>query len=261
MSESDEENGPRRLVGPIAGDLAAAIGAVASAVESGRHARWKTENLTATPGYAGLQHEGGLMVVGRAANGGFSDCWLPLEGSDPVHARQIAEGVTAEPSSCPMNWLGTQYNPNNSGFWRSIRAVLSMLEGDNFTEENWPSRIAWSNLYKIAPAAEGNPPDPLCWAQLDYCNRMLKSEIDTFRPRRLVFVTDRDWLTWFEEYVADPWLKVEHSGGKYVTGSGQLAVGNSAIPFIVTRRPDSRERGSSESQWADEVATALLVMN
>jgi hypothetical protein len=53
--------------------------------------------------------------------------------------------------------------------------------------------LIWSNLYKVAPVKKGNPSTRLIRAQRDLCIRLLKEEVTTYAPRRILFLTGYSW--------------------------------------------------------------------
>lgn len=77
-----------------------------------------------------------------------------------------------------------KYNTNKSSFWKLIRRTTKLI-----TNQDSLSSIAWSNLYKIAPYAGGNPNAKLRRMQFDVCCQILKKEIDVFEPTHVVFLT------------------------------------------------------------------------
>lgn len=158
-----------------------------------------------------------------------------------------------------MAWVANpgkaeEYNPNLSRFWSGARATLKAIEGKWFDEVNWSSRIAWTNLYRIAPAAGGNPNNRLCLAQLSECVDLLCLEVDRFSPERILFNTGLDWFGWFEAPLG---IQLRPANGEHVHGIGELDGGNRAIPVLVSGRSDSRKSGFRLEDWAAQVSSVI----
>ena len=151
----------------------------------------------------GTLYRGELMVVGRAVNG-----WdTPIEAAElanPDLAREytakVWENVSGQ-GGCPMKWVSemwentTDYNIRKSAFWRVIRNCVSRLAIADVDEDtSWPSHLVYSNLYKVSPKKGGNPKGHLCRAQESACISLLHAEIALFKPRRLLFLTGREWV-------------------------------------------------------------------
>jgi len=128
--------------------------------------------LTAFWGRKGMHANGDLMVVGRAVNGWDDLMWNKNELRTPeeIHPRVVTARQSAESTDkCPMQWVNDcwrcnkigSYNTARSPFWRVIRRVALEL-GVAKSEEQWPSYIQWTNLYKISPKVTGNPSNGLC---------------------------------------------------------------------------------------------------
>jgi len=54
---------------------------------------------------------------------------------------------------------------------------------------HWSSHLAWTNLYKVSPAAGGNPGAALQLAQRQSAIELLKLEVEQFAPRRVLAMT------------------------------------------------------------------------
>ena len=161
----------------------------------GREAvRLPEKEITGFMAMVGGLYDHDLMVVGRAVNGWDSGV-LPevLASYDAAerYSRNILDSVNrGEP--CPMRWVtdswgNTQgYNTKRSAFWRTIRRVVAQLEIADVDQDSWSSHLVWSNLYKVAPAAGGNPGVTLCQIQLAGCIELFGLELTTY-PR--LFIT------------------------------------------------------------------------
>jgi hypothetical protein len=133
------------------------------------------------------------------------------------------------------------------------RAVLLSLELPDVNDSNWSSYLLWSNLYKVSPAVGGNPADSLIELQQDACRRLLRTEINLYRPRRVVFATGMHWA---KEFLNEtPFRPATEERFRYYTRQiGELVVADRAIgKYVVAEHPMAKK----ESVWSREVITAL----
>ena len=79
------------------------------------------------------------------------------------------------------------------------RATVDQLGIADVSTKSWPSTLCWSNLYKVAPFAGGNPSTSLAKAQLEKCIQILRIEVSDWKPRRLLFLTGYSWARPFLE--------------------------------------------------------------
>lgn len=164
-------------------------------------------DYTVAAARVGRDYSRGLMVVGRAVNGWESHLttedialpggvWKKAQADIPVN-------------DCPMQWVadkwGNQkkgdYSTARSAFWRVSKAMLEALALTDAQTANWPSSLAWSNLFKLAPASTGNPPWPVCELQQQACLAILREEIITFRPRYILMMTGLNWAKPFLDFL------------------------------------------------------------
>ncbi len=144
------------------------------------------------------------------------------------------------------------YNTRKSAFWRVIRKVVDELKIADVERPEWPSYLVWSNLYKFAPADGGNPSSTLCTIQLDECKSLLQKEIQTYRPKRIIFLTGIDWA---EPFITA--LEVETATipeQQYVEAVGKLdAPQGLQSCIVVAAHPQSKK----ENWWVGEVVDAF----
>ena len=205
----------------------------------------------------GHRYSGELMVVGRATNG-----WLhavrtsELADADTCdrHASKVYEEAA---DACPMKWVSdiwadpnSKYKTGRSAFWRVIRAVLGNLDVVSPNDAAWPSHLAWTNLYKVAPYEGGNPNAALCKAQLPGCISLLQAEIAARRPRRILFLTGHGWAKPFLDAGAPGVKPVD--GHRYVNAVGTMTVGDNSARVVVAEHP----QGKAEDVWVREVTGA-----
>ena len=214
--------------------------------------------LTGMLAVRGLHYTRELMVVGIAPNG---YCCEPTAAElTDQNVREIFESCVADLSrGDPMRWVidywgaGKFYNTRRSAFWRVIRNTLRDLEICDVKNEYvpWSSHLVWSNLYKVSPADGGNPDNALKDIQLPLCKKMLRLELNEFKPKRLLFLTGDDRSN---EFLKDRWFKrssqIRNSAYDYVENFGLL---RKSIKFVVACHP----QGKPEEDWTNEVVRAF----
>lgn len=223
------------------------------------YSRLPLSDLTGFLAMSGHLYQNGLMVVGRAVNGwtdGVSPATLLVPANAHTYANKVLETVTG--ANCPMNWVSDcwgadiDYNTRKSAFWRAIRAVVHGLRIADVLLPQWPSHLVWSNLYKVAPAAGGNPNATLCSLQLSGCIDLLRLELATYTPTRLLFLTGMDWANPFLSLLGVPVQK--NPAFQYVEGFGQANLpGGYQVNFAVASHP----QGKPETPWVNEVLLVL----
>jgi hypothetical protein len=223
------------------------------------HARLPQADLTGFLAMTGHLYEGGLMVIGRAVNGwttGVLPTALLVPANAHTYANTVFQSVTGE--NCPMGWVAecwgaaTGYNTRKSAFWRAIRAVVHGLGLANVESPQWPSHLVWSNLYKVAPATGGNPNSTLCLLQLPGCIDLLRLELATYMPSRLLFLTGMDWVKPFLGVLGAPAQNTPAL--RYVEGFGQGNLpGGQQVNFAIASHP----QGKPEALWVHEVLQVL----
>jgi hypothetical protein len=170
---------------------------------------------------------GELMVIGRAVRGWQKSPWTADDAVDSERRAKIIQEVVDRSSTkdrCPMQWVNDAwgcprkkgYNTHTSAFWRVIRSVSESIVG---VGENWPSKLIWSDLYKVAPFKCGNPWARLIYAQIDACKRHLAEEVALWKPKRVLFLTGWDWAEQFIGYLGRP---VGERRDGYVQWSGKI---------------------------------------
>lgn len=218
-----------------------------------------TKLLTGFMARRGALYNNELMVVGRAVNG-----WISEEDACPAHAflnpekrrlfRVAAQAVLDENNICPMQWVvqdwvrSEGYRTNRSAFWRVIKSLILRLNIDGVNEDNWPSYLVWSNLYKISPYKGRNPSDKLCSIQRDACNELFQQELLEYKPKRLLLLTGENWA---KDFLPDD-CSCNNNSGLYVHASGVL---NNAqnTKVVVACHPERKK----ETLWGQEVYSAF----
>jgi hypothetical protein len=211
--------------------------------------RFPGKELTTFFPIQGRESTGELMVVGRAVNGWSETKWTASEASDAVRRAEIIREVVATSTRtdcCPMDWVREMWShgirgkweARRSAFFRLSRAVSESLPGPS---DNWPSRLIFSNLYKVAPYKGKNPGSRLCAAQQQACEAHLIAEIEMWKPKRILFVTGWDWARPFVERFGEI---IGERSTEYVewTGVARHLCLSHEIRLVVSVRPEARQQ-------------------
>lgn len=161
--------------------------------------QFRETSMVAMPVLIGSQYSGDMMIVGRAVN----DWQNYLSKGDPNSAEKAANEVVNELMAKDLAWVKERwgandgkYNTKRSAFWRVAVNASSLM----FQAEGWPvDRIAYSNLYKVAPDGGGNPSERLCDAQFLFALQILELEIAALRPKVVLCMTGWNWASPFFE--------------------------------------------------------------
>lgn len=196
-------------------------------------------SLTCVPMFVGSSFddsEQSLMIVGRAVNG-WDQEWP--DSADAIATQVLANDFDVDSLS---------ELPETDGYYfsrsRFIVVAKEILRLFGASESNWASKLAWSNLYKIAPAVAGNPNGEVQHIQRRAAIQILKKEIDLIRPKHILFMTGYNFpgWTWRNSKTEESFLKA--FGIKSTSDMGEIVEGyatynNSKI--IVTCRPETKE--------------------
>lgn len=126
----------------------------------------------------------GLMFIGRATNG----VWTKGKGNFVEQYK-----LSFKPEHFHnLQWVEDQFSKQGtycrkSSFWRVVRSISKELY-----DNKWYDKIAWSDLYKVAPSSEGNPDKELMSLQKEKCIEILKLELKLLSPKHVVLFTG-DW--------------------------------------------------------------------
>ncbi len=211
---------------------------------------WSHE-LTSCPIIVGKDYEQSefrLMYVGRAVNGWEFD-WHKdtLDGlTNQVFSHGFDIGSITDNPVQPDG-----YNFNRSPFWQLCRSLLAMQD----ESDAWSSRVAWSNLFKVAPFKTGNPEPKTMVASIRPCIDLIKEEINVYNPSHIVFVTDSWWME-PADYTNESFAK--ELGIHLIPNSPNTVVGmgtyqNSKI--VVTKRPETAK--TSRVDHSKQILDAL----
>ena len=148
------------------------------------------------------------------------------------------------PTISRLNWSHT-----NKGATRycTACAVVDRLGVANVEKDDWPSRLVWSNLYKVAPAAGGNPSNALCNVQLAGCIDLFRVELATYAPQRLLLLTGLSWAEPFLHQLTPALSRTVDC--KHVEATGYLRHSGGETQVVVAAHPQGQVRES----WVTEV--------
>ena len=179
----------------------------------------------------GAGYDGDLLVIGRSVNGWVAD-WTAEQLRDRDGRRQVLDWLRrdAEPAvGDRMAWVTdrwgatTGYNTRRSAFWRVLADLIS-----RHRDPAWPGRLVWTNLYKVSPAAGWNPGADLQLAQRARAAELLRIELETYQPRRVLAVTG----DWAEPFLRPLDLNLTRASG-LVTGTANRG----GVPWVVAKHP------------------------
>jgi len=208
------------------------------------------------------------MFYGRALNGWVVD----FKGQDVVATesrRLIANAVIAASSgplpvckrdsqmrddpSCDcdtMHWVHhlrawgasrISCTAKGSPYWRVVGRIVRNRAGLS-PSSMWAPRVAWSNLYKVAPAEGGNPNSALKAAQFEACLQLIQSELAFHKPRAIVFLTESPgeelWFQPFRERLA--WTGFKDEGKRLVKATGTFRVADAEYFAVIAEHPQGR---------------------
>lgn len=178
----------------------------------------------------------GLLLIGRALNG-----WEPRFSSKDANMEFLTNcneysKERLHSKRCPLQWLGEELSEadgkivlKRSPFWQVAQGVVKGLYPQ--VKDNWTHKIAWTNLYKIAPADGGNPNTTEQNAQWPGVRYLLEMEILQLQPKHILFITGKEW--------AMPFVgEFEKYEGEYVQETGLLC----GAKTVISIRPEQKLR-------------------
>jgi hypothetical protein len=137
------------------------------------------------------------------------------------------------------------------------------------TSEEWASLVAWSNLYKIAPAIGFNPNGVEAQAQEEACGGLLTKELALWKPAAAVFLTetkrrgsghsfqeiDNDWFGKYRPLFTftNPLRPRARRDGNPLVHSGTARIEAQEIRIVVALRPEN----ISGDRLCHEIVAAL----
>lgn len=224
-------------------------------------AKVREKSLCWFPTHFGSRWSGELMVCGRSPNG-FDPVWSSEDVATRAGRSEIVRRVRKrfEPIDCQMRWITDawkirgSYNTVRSAFWRVTLKISSQLEIVPSTDTEWSAPLAWTNLYRLAPSAGGNPSAALQRLQRRLCIDHLRQDLEVARPRRLLLLTGIDWATPFLQALS---ANTEKREG-LVEAFGTLFLADERpISVVVAKHPQGKREKSLVDKVAEVFARAL----
>jgi len=183
----------------------------------------------------GQSYDGEFMVIGRCTNE-----WAPLpEFGSLADALPAGDGTT----QVERNWAAPKgcYPFCRSNFWQVTRVVANRLQGAETDAPGWASRIAWSNLYKLAPLAarEGSVATTdleLQRFQFEEASVLLAAELRILRPKCALLLTG--WEMWADRFARHlSWETTPVADAGWILASGTLGHG---IRVVIAAHPQAK---------------------
>lgn len=151
-----------------------------------------------------------LLVIGRAQNGVSSNKATFTSKKFLENSENIYYYLANNRS---LDWMN-EYN--KSSF---IRIIRNYLLQKNSTYEDWYNYFVWSNLMKVSPATKGNPTNKEWEIQKTFCMELFKKEIDFYKPKLILMMTDFNWAYDFLEFLKiNPNATEITNRNKYIKG-------------------------------------------
>lgn len=245
-----------------------------------KHASWRGKELSSFLGTTGESYQNELLIVGRALNGNEVK-WEASQMLDDDRRQEVVEMAKHHWDDKRLNWVldyweqkrvckdckkkynsrkskcpecsstksNRLYCTGTSAFWRVIRHVIRNIPFPEPLWNEWANQVAWTNLYKVSPSEGGNPTKSLQEVQLPYSQQILRHEIETWQPRRILFLTGHGWMKRFIEQLGVEGEKTEDA--KFVQFSGTLA--STGAKVVVGPHPQAR-KAKPERKYAKEIA-------
>jgi hypothetical protein len=181
----------------------------------------------------GKAFDHGVLVVGQAVYGWLPD-WTALDATSAAGRTAILEDTKASFADLddPMSWIDG-HRVENSPFWRTAHEVTDALVPE--PESPWFSRVAWANLYPIAPGAyKGNPEGALRQVQTAPAAEFLSTVVDALAPR-LVLALAGPFIWTFVK-------PLDLGGLARATPPFSLLGRGAAVPWICGMHPGGAQR-------------------
>jgi hypothetical protein len=162
-------------------------------------------SLIGTYPLAGFKYDNDLLIIGREAPWwpqSFKVNELNVKGEENLLKEKVMlPGAYAVRHACPMAFVNdlwgnskyrylynTNYHAGLDSFWACAKDVVKGL-GISGDDDEWPSYLSLSYLYKISFADKGCLTEKLRRLQIDICKELFKLELYMGKPRRILFLT------------------------------------------------------------------------
>ena len=196
--------------------------------------------LTTCPIIVGEDYTKGtfrLLYIGRAVNG-----WEYNWKEDTL------DGLVNQAFSQDFNLKDVENNPvqkdynfNTTPCWQLCHQIMILKE----EADAWSNKVAWSNLYKVAPYSGKNPNNRDIKTQLKVCIDLFKEEINMYKPTHIVLVTDIWWVEPFDNlpsFARELGIQLYSDSKSAIVGTGEY----NGSKIVVTKRPESAKLSRAE---------------
>lgn len=226
--------------------------------------RLREKSVCLFTGQNGSRYDGRLMVVGRAVNG-WENSHDPIEWRNPAYRLAALDKALEHDQHSKLDWVADlwkseptsqdkkAYSTRRSAYWRVIRQIVERLEPAQIPDR-WPSHLSWTNLYKVAPVHTGNPSASLARVQLDSAATVLRCELETQAPRRVLFLTGHDWFDPFSRQLG--FRELTRTASRLTQSAGFIALAGVRVPVVVARHP----QGKPEWEYVNQVTEAFSIL-
>ncbi len=199
-----------------------------------------------------------MMLVGRAVNGWekvgsctradfMNDITVKLDGT------RFSDAIYEQNDRLYFN---KKYSLSGSAFWRTAKKVWVGLGG--VAETRWVDNIIWSNLYKVSPSRGGNPKDEMCDVQHLICKRLLKEEIEFYRPTHIFLIAGLNWVenSGDNSFISN-FKKFKKTGNENAVGVAFYEfIDGKRIPVVIGRRPEYH----NEAKYTEDILKAFNML-
>lgn len=222
--------------------------AKAIALANGDHDAYPENELSSFLSMKGDLYDAKLMIVGRAVNG-WRTTWNPEEKA-PTDAMSLSEETLKDVTRlnrCPMLWVTDiwngkknstdKYKTRTSAYWRVAKKTAKGLKMSDVRNNDWPSFLVWSNLYKLSHSKRGNPSEKLQKIQFEACAELLSLELKIYKPKNLLMLTGLNWAKPFLVKLGIPFQKP--SDTTYVEGVAQF----DGTKIVIAQHPQGKKEG------------------
>lgn len=176
----------------------------------------------------------GILFIGRAVNGwDMPSSWNSAANTHDDSQLLIDDIFNSDQSIRETIIHHKDYSFQGSAFWRMINRL-----SEQEYESGWYDKIAYSNLYKLAPFG-ANPNEGLKNKQKEICMTLLRKEIEILSPKYVILFTGEYWAGAFLLFLCGgqlPKPKTEQ-WGKYESKSYII----SGIKYILTEHPQCKD--------------------
>jgi len=213
-----------------------------------------------------------ILFMGVATNKWGEECFKPNDLKKDNFINALVEcaidySKPEKTGECSMKWISDNwdigYQMNKKPFWRIIKgATDKIFQNKKYFHEN----IAWSQFYKIAPYAGGNPNGKIAelqnggdWSKSKknraFSYELLEKEIEILKPDYTFLIVGKNWKHDYFDYPEYGYQYKPIKSKKYIRAT--LEINNYASSILITSRPDEIFKGKKEKDFVDEIVQTI----